>query len=114
MLYSFGLLKLPRIFAEKQKHNVAGTAMMWFASLLSSHYNGVIAHATFPISSGVIEGVNQKIKTIRRKGYGYPDDEYFFLKIIDASRNDYIEEKKKLRLKPYIHVSVEELKAHMT
>jgi len=23
---------------------------------------------------------------LRRKGYGYPDDEYFFLKIIDASR----------------------------
>ena len=26
------------------------------------------------------------IKTLRRAGYGYPDDEYFFLKIFDASR----------------------------
>ena len=103
------LHKIIRVCNETENEH-----MMWFASLLSSHYNGVIAHATFPISSGVIEGVNQKIKTIRRKGYGYPDDEYFFLKIIDASRNDYIEEKKKLRLKPYIHVSVEELKDHMT
>jgi len=22
---------------------------------------------------------------LRRKGYGYPDDDYFFLKIVDAS-----------------------------
>jgi hypothetical protein len=26
------------------------------------------------------------IKTERRKGYGYPDDEYFFLRLFDASR----------------------------
>lgn len=26
------------------------------------------------------------IKTLRRKSYGYDDDDYFFLKIIDASR----------------------------
>ena len=60
------------------------------------------------------ENQHLRLDTMGRKGYRYPDDEYFFLKIIDASRNDYIEEKKKLRLKPYIHVSVEELKAHMT
>lgn len=29
---------------------------------------------------------NQKIKTIRRKSYGLPDEEYFFLKLFDASR----------------------------
>ena len=29
---------------------------------------------------------NQKIKTIRRKSYGLPDDEYFFLKLFDDSR----------------------------
>ncbi|MBQ8707010.1 MAG: transposase, partial [Succinivibrionaceae bacterium] len=28
---------------------------------------------------------NNKIKTLRRKAYGYNDDEYFFLKIIDIS-----------------------------
>lgn len=37
----------------------------------------------------VIEGINNKIKTLRQ-GYGYPDDEYFFLKIIDASRKEYV------------------------
>ena len=39
--------------------------------------------------AGKIEGLNNKIKTLRRQGYGYPDDEYFFLKIFDISRRDY-------------------------
>ncbi|MBW7569442.1 hypothetical protein J5V48_00830 [Succinivibrio sp. AGMB01872] len=30
--------------------------------------------------------MNQRIKTIRTKSYGLPDDEYFFLKLFDASR----------------------------
>ena len=62
----------------------------WFNSLLDAHFEGIIAHATYKISSGKIEGINQKIKTLRRHGYGYPDDEYFFLKIIDASRRKYV------------------------
>ena len=46
--------------------------------------------ATFNISAGRIEGINNKIKTLRRKGYGYPDDDYFFLKLFDVSRKPYI------------------------
>ena len=58
----------------------------WFARLVESHMDGIAAHAKYPISSGKVEGTNNMIKTLRRKGYGYPDDEYFFLKIYDASR----------------------------
>ena len=43
-------------------------------------------YATFNISASRIEGINSKIKTLRRKGYGYPDDDYFFLKLFDVSR----------------------------
>lgn len=57
----------------------------WFARLLKSHYKGIIAYATFHITSGKIEGINNKIKTLRRQAYGIPDDEYFFLKVIDSS-----------------------------
>jgi transposase len=60
-----------------------------FAKMLNSHFDGIISHAFYSISTGKIEGINNKIKTIRRQGYGYPDDEYFFLKIIDASRQMY-------------------------
>lgn len=63
---------------------------IWFSNLLDKHFEGIIAHATYKISSGKIERINQKIKTLRRHGYGYPDDEYFFLKVIDVSRKKYV------------------------
>ena len=63
--------------------------LLWFRRLLDSHFEGIIAHATFKVSSGKIEGINNKIKTLRRQGYGYPDDDYFFLKLLDASRKPY-------------------------
>ncbi len=56
-----------------------------FAALIARHVEGIVAHAKFQITSGRIEGINNKIKTIRRQAYGYLDDEYFFLKIIDMS-----------------------------
>ena len=64
--------------------------LKWFYNLLDRHFEGIIAHATYNISAGKIEGINQKIKTLRRHGYGYPDDEYFFLKIMDMSRKEYV------------------------
>ena len=64
--------------------------LLWFRKLLDTHFEGIIAHATINISAGKIEGINQKIKTLRRHGYGYPDDEYFFLKLFDMSRRNYI------------------------
>lgn len=60
--------------------------LRWFANLVGSHMEGIIAHAKHKISSGRVEGTNTMIKTLRRAGYGYPDDEYFFLKIFDRSR----------------------------
>jgi len=63
---------------------------LWFRNLIDKHFEGIIAHATYQITSGKVEGINNKIKTLRRQGYGYPDDEYFFLKLFDASRNDYV------------------------
>ena len=59
---------------------------LWFARLLESHFEGIVNHAKYHISTGKLEGINCMIKTERRKGYGYPDDEYFFLRLMDASR----------------------------
>lgn len=64
--------------------------LLWFRRLLDNHFEGIIAHATYDISAGKIEGVNNRIKTLRRQGYGYPDDDYFFLKLFDASRKGYV------------------------
>ena len=46
--------------------------------------------ALHDISAGKMEGINNKIKTLRRQAYGYPDDEYFFLKLLDMSRQRYV------------------------
>lgn len=71
--------------------NATGNAhFQWFARLLDTHFTGIIAHATYRISSGKIEGINNKIKTLRRQAYGIPDDEYFFLKVVDTSYRPYV------------------------
>lgn len=64
--------------------------LQWFGRLLSNHFEGIIAHATYKVSSGKIEGINNKIKTLRRQHYGLPDDDYFFLKLFDITRKGYV------------------------
>ncbi len=60
--------------------------LQWFQRLINNHFEGIIAHAAYNISTSKLEGMNNKIKTVRRQGYGYPDDDYFFLKLFDDSR----------------------------
>ncbi|MBE4375971.1 transposase, partial [Vibrio parahaemolyticus] len=35
----------------------------------------------YPLNTCTLEGINNKIKLIKRMGYGYRDTDYFFLKI---------------------------------
>ena len=64
--------------------------LLWFRRILDEHFEGIIAHATYRISSCKMEGINNKIKVLRRQAYGLPDDDYFFLRLFDASRKDYV------------------------
>lgn len=41
----------------------------------------LIAHCRWPLGTNLIEGINNKIKVIKRMAYGFRDDAYFFLKI---------------------------------
>lgn len=59
--------------------------LIYFKRLIERHYEGIINHAKYKISTGPVEGINNKIKTLRRTHYGLPDDDYFFLKVIDCS-----------------------------
>jgi transposase len=52
-----------------------------FAQLLKRHLAGILAHCRYPLNTGVVEGINNKIKVIKRMAYGFRDDAYFFLKI---------------------------------
>lgn len=49
-----------------------------FANLKEKRLPGLIAHARHPISTGKIEGYNNKIKVAKRNAYGYRNDDYFF------------------------------------
>ena len=49
-----------------------------FANLKEKRLEGLISHATHQISTGKLEGLNNKIKVAKRIGYGYRNDDYFF------------------------------------
>ncbi|MHC4325104.1 MAG: transposase, partial [Planctomycetota bacterium] len=48
------------------------------------HAYGIINHADYPIGTSPLEGMNNKIKVIKRKAYGFHDIEYFILKVKQA------------------------------
>lgn len=54
-------------------------SLVRFAELKEKCMDGLISHASFPISTGKLEGFNNKIKVTKRIGYGYRDDDFFFL-----------------------------------
>ena len=49
-----------------------------FAELKERRLRGLVAHATHPVSTGKLEGMNNKIKVAKRIAYGYRDEDYFF------------------------------------
>ena len=55
-----------------------------FARKLRPYVRGILASSKFPLNTSVLEGMNNKIKVIKRMAYGYRDSTYFFLKIRDA------------------------------
>jgi transposase len=52
-----------------------------FARSLKERIAGVLSHCRWPLHTSLLEGINNKIKVIKRMAYGFRDDEYFFLKI---------------------------------
>lgn len=52
-----------------------------FAKRLRKYLRGILASASFPMNTSILEGVHNKIKVIKRAAYGFRDSAYFFLKI---------------------------------
>jgi transposase len=52
-----------------------------FAKRLRKYLRGILASAIYPMNSSILEGVNNRIKVIKRMAYGFRDSAYFFLKI---------------------------------
>jgi transposase len=57
------------------------TMLNKFANTLAGHRSGILAYYDFRISTGPLEGTNNKIKNLMRQSYGYRDMEFFKLNI---------------------------------
>ena len=60
-----------------------------FINTLMSHKWGILAWYDYRISTGKVEGINNKIKTMKRQAYGYRDQEFFILKILALHEKKY-------------------------
>jgi transposase len=58
--------------------------LIHFAERLTAYLPGILAHGRWSLHTSLLEGINNKIKVIKRMAYGYRDDAYFFLKIRSA------------------------------
>ena len=66
------------------------TMLTKFAKTLEKHFEGILAYFDFDgLSTGPLEGTNNKIKTMHRKAYGYRDMEFFKLKIMALHETKY-------------------------
>jgi transposase len=55
-----------------------------FAAMVESHWDGIEAycHEENKVPLGFVEGLNNKIRSLQSRAYGYRDEEYFRLKIL--------------------------------
>ena len=60
-----------------------------FADTLEEHQEGILNYYDYPISTGPLEGTNNKIQLMKRQAYGYRDYAFFKLKILGAHETKY-------------------------
>jgi transposase len=56
-------------------------ALITMAKTLEGHRTGILNWYNYPISSGPLEGINNKIGALQRMAYGYKDKDYFIAKL---------------------------------
>ena len=56
---------------------------------LMLHREGILNYYEYPISTGPLEGTNNKIKTMKRQAYGFRDHAFFKLKILGIHETRY-------------------------
>lgn len=52
-----------------------------FAAKLKPYWRGIASRLRWPMHTGQLEGINNRIKVMKRMAYGYRDSDFFFLKI---------------------------------
>ena len=65
------------------------TILKKVANCLLAHRTGIFAWYRYPISTGPLEGLNNKIKVLKRQAYEYRDKDFFKLKIYAIHNSKY-------------------------
>ena len=59
------------------------------ARTLLYHYEGLLSYFEHGIDNGKAEGINNKIKVLKRQAYGFRDQEYFKLRLYNLHNKEY-------------------------
>ena len=65
----------------KQANDSKIQPLVKMAATLRAYKPYILAWYDYPISNGPIEGINNKIKVLKRQMYGFRNDEFFTLKL---------------------------------
>jgi transposase len=85
--YEEGLQYLTDWIADAEWSNIP--EMKDFANTLRKHCLQIVDYYYCELTSGPLEGLNNKIKTLKRNSYGFRNQEYFKLKILAIHRTRY-------------------------
>ena len=64
---------------QARQSNVPRLARM--AATIMAHRTGILAWYDCHFSTAIVEGINNKIKVLKRNAYGFRDDDYFKLRL---------------------------------
>jgi transposase len=88
-LWSYQTPGWARAFFERWKESLKWqrlTPYEKFVAMIERHWDGIVSycHPENKVSLGLVEGLNNKIRVLQRRAYGYRDEEYLTLKIVAA------------------------------
>jgi transposase len=93
-----------RLFWSKQTRKEGSKFLVWWimdavesgiselqkaGRTLLRHWQGLVNYFSHPITNGKTEGINNKIKTMKRQAYGFRDMEYFKLRLYNLHKVRY-------------------------
>lgn len=84
LLWSRGTRDSMRRFLERWIARALGSGIRQMESLaktLRAHATGILNYFEHPISSGKLEGINNKVGAMTRAAYGYRDEEFLHLRL---------------------------------
>ena len=61
-----------------------------FARRLKEYLPGILAHCRWPLHTSLLEGINNKIKVLKRKAYGFRDQTFFILKLFSLHESKFV------------------------